>query len=354
MRAAYPDLPDESDTEVREDGIAAHWLAPEIYAGRIPAVDSLSPNGRVMDEEMFDGVDLYLDVLRAWPVKPILELTLSINAILQGMQGTPDAWAYDPNTHTLYIADLKYGFRFVEVWFNLQLICYYAACLEALDARRPGMPRDDATLKVVFCIVQPRSYHRDGPVRVWKTTGAELRAHVNFLANRAQEASKPDALCTPNPGCVDCPGRHACQALHSSALHAVEVSYGSVPHELDNDQIGTELLLLTKAKKMLEARIDGLSVQAESALRNGARIPHFSLEPTFARERWRDGVESQVVGLGTIYNADLAKPLGAVSPAQARKRGVPQEVIAMFSHKPSTGVRLQKSDPLAAHKKFST
>jgi len=350
MAAAYPALPEEADNEVREDGIACHWLAGEIWEKRYPKVDSISPNGRLLTEAMFDHVDEYHDILNSWPgVAPVCEKQVPCDVILKGMKGTPDAWAYDPTNRILYVADLKYGFRFVEVWENWQLIIYAAALIELLGLN--GL--DDQYLTIKFYIYQPRSHHRDGPVRIWTVRGSELRGFVNQLRHAAEEAMKPNPICTPNPHCTDCEGRMGCTALQNSALVAMEQGYSGVPVDLPLAALGDELRRLVHASKLLEARISGLQVQAESELRRGKVVPHWSLSPTYAREAWKPGTESQVMTLGTLYNANLIREPKPISPAQARKL-IPVEMVAMFAHKPSTGVALTKQDPFEARKKFTT
>lgn len=348
MRAAYPEAPEEADNEVREDGIACHWLAAELYHHRYPPLGSLSPNQRVLDDDMFDAADEYVAELRSWPgVVPVVEQPIDCSAIIPGMTGTPDAWAYNPTTRILHIADLKYGFRFVEVWENWQLVCYIAALLALL-----GLHDTDVTVHAI--IVQPRSGHRDGTTRRWIVQASDLRAQINILRGAAADAMKTAApACTPNPGCGDCPARHACVALQNSALRALETSYEGTPLELSAAALGDELRRLKEAEKRIEARITGLTAQAESLLRNGTVVPWWSLEPTYARERWREGTEAQVIAIAQFYNTDVAKPLQPISPAQARKK-LPESVVAIFSHKPSTGVRLTKLDPFAAKKKFTT
>jgi hypothetical protein len=347
MRAYYPDAPDEADNEIREDGIACHWLAAELHHQRFPALNSLSPNGRVLDDDMFDAADEYLTAIHSWPgVVPVVEQPIDCSTIVPGMWGTPDAWAYSPTTRTIYIADLKYGFRFVEVWENWQMVCYVAALLVLLQLI-------DTETWVEFTIVQPRSGHRDGTTRTWRVNASDLRAQINILRGAAADAMKPTPLCTPNPGCTDCPARHACVALQNSALRALETSYEGVPLELSPAAIGDELRRLKEAEKRIEARITGLTQQAESLIRNGTVVPWWSLEPTYARERWRDGTEAQVLSIAKFYGTDVAKPLMPISPAQARKK-LPDSVVAVFAHKPSTGVRLTKLDPFAAKKKFTT
>jgi hypothetical protein len=349
MRAAYPEAPDEADNDVREDGTACHWLAAETWEGRHHPEGTLSPNNRVIDEDMFDAVDMYHDVLRSWEgVVPVIEKQIPCDVIFPGMAGTPDAWAYNPTTRTLYIADLKYGFRFVEVWDNWQLLVYVAALLELLNIN--GLM--DQNLIVQMTIVQPRSSHRDGPVRTRRVRASELRAAFNTLRAAAAEAMKDDPACTPNPHCGDCAGRHACVALQNSALGALETSYAGVPLELTPAAIGDELRRLKEGQARIEARLTGLQGQAETLIRNGTVVPHWTLETTFARERWREGTEAQVLTLGHLMGQDLGKPQQPISPARARKL-VPAAMLAGFAHKPSTGVRLAKQDPLQARKKFS-
>jgi hypothetical protein len=345
MRAAFPDAPDEADTDVCEDGTACHWLASEIWDKRFPQEGTLSPNGRVLTDEMFDAVDMYHDVLRSWPnVVPVCEKAVSIPRIMEGMQGTPDAWAYDPDKKRLYIADLKFGFRFVEVWENWQLICYACGLIDLLQL-------DDQQVTVEFTIIQPRSNHRNGPVRKWRVRASDLRGQINVLTSAAELATRDPAMCVPNPGCRDCPGRHACDALQNSALTAIETAYAGVPLELEPRALGNELRMLKDAAKKLDARITGLETQADQMLRKGSVIPGWVLAPTFARETWREGTEAEVITLGQVMHVNVTKPLKAITPAQARKV-LPSAIVAMYAHKPSTGVKIVPQDPYEARKAF--
>lgn len=346
MRAAFPSAPDEADNEVCEDGTACHWLAQEVWEGRFPPEGSLAPNGRVLIEEMYDAVDLYHGVLRSefWhDAETYCEKAVKCDVIFPGMTGTPDAQSYKPGR--LRIVDLKFGFRFVEVWDNYQLIIY-AVSVAAQMVLPP-------TTVIELVIVQPRSNHRDGPVRTWTTTLGALDFHVATLRAAAQNAMSSEApMCVPNPGCTDCAGRHACVSLQNSALTTLEVSHQGVPLELSADALGDELRRLKDASKKLEARITGLEGQADSLLRKGAIIPGWTLAPTFARETWKEGKDVAVITLEKYYpNVSLSKPPKAITPAQARKL-IPAEIVAVFAHKPSTGMRLTKTDPYAAMKAF--
>lgn len=347
MRAAFPDAPEEADNEVCEDGTACHWLASEIWHGNYPMLGSLSPNLRILTDEMFDGVDVYHGVLRSWAnVEAVCEQYVPIPRILTGFGGTPDAWAYDPTTKTLYVADLKFGFRFVEVWFNWQLICYVVGLLDLLGLW-------DQDINVVCTIVQPRNYHRDGQVRSWRFRSHEIRPLVFTLVAAAARAMQPQAPCTPNPGCYDCAGRHACMAYQNSTALALEVSQNAIPLELTPEALGKELSVLKDAARKIEGRITGLTTQAEHLMRNGKHVPGWSMVGTFAREGWRKDSEVQLLTLAEKYfnNVSITKPPTLVTPAQARKI-LPSAVVAVYAHKPSTGVKLTKQDPLEATKAF--
>jgi hypothetical protein len=351
MRALYPDIPDEADDDIREDGTACHWLASEVHAGFAPPIDSLSPNGRVLTEEMYDAVDLYMDVLRAWPNPAVIERPISASAIHHAMNDcTPDAQCWDIDTMTLNVADLKFGFRFVEVWDNWQLLCYVIALVNFYGLARAWEDR----ITVNMTIVQPRNYHRDGPVRTWSVKLSDLREHFARILAAAEACMQPQALLRPNPGCTDCPARHACPSLQQAALTALDVAYKGVPLELTPAAVGDELRRLMDGADKLEARITGLKQQAESLIRSGTNIPHFDLAASYAREGWREG--TNILALAPYYGVDpalLTKPVKPVSPAQARKV-LPANVVAAFAHKPSTGVKLVKQDKYAARKKFTT
>jgi uncharacterized protein DUF2800 len=344
MRSMFPDAPDEADSEVTEDGTACHWLAAETYNGIVHQEDTLAPNGRVLTEEMFYGVDMYLRAVAAWPnVVPVCEKSVRIDRILLGMSGTPDMWAYNPTTRTLHIADLKFGFRFVEVWENWQLICYACGLLDLL-----GLSWVDT--RIEFTIVQPRARHREGPVRTWTVNANKLIPFIDTLHGAAKRATEY----VPNPGCYDCPGRHICVAYQNSAMRACEISYsGGNTHELSPAALGKELAVLKDAEKKIKGRLSGLEVAAEHIIKRGGIVPGWTLAATWARETWREGTEIEIRTLAEKFynNAPVCKPVKLITPNQARAF-LPESIVAMYAHKPSTGAKLTKQDPLAARKAF--
>lgn len=347
MIAAYPESDDpEADNDVREDGTACHWLAEEMWHGREHAVGTLSPNNRVITDEMHDAVEMYHHALRApqrqWDMEWHIEAPVNCKWFAPGMKGTADAWGYKPGW--LRVVDLKYGFAFVEVWENPQLIIY--AWSIAQDLQLPD------TDMVEFTIVQPRSYHRDGQVRTWHCKVGDLLPYAEGLRSAARNALSPASKCVPNPGCTNCAARHACVALQQSSMVALEQAYASVPFEMEPAAVASELTRLKEGAKRMEARITGLEGQAEAMLRDGAVIPGWELSASMGRTRWIDGAQERILALGDYYGVDVAAPRTPLSPTKA-KTLLPEKVIAMYTHRPSTGVKLVKQDKYAAAKAFS-
>src|SRR5205085_9695018 len=87
--------------------------------------------------------------------------------------GTPDAWVYSPRSLTLDVFDFKFGHGFVSEFENWQLIGYAAGFLESLGIDGHA----DQALRVNLHVVQPRAYHRAGPVRTWSVLASDLRPY---------------------------------------------------------------------------------------------------------------------------------------------------------------------------------
>lgn len=351
MNQKYP----QDDTPEALEGTAAHWGFEEIFAGREIAEGLVAPNGITLTEEMCEGAYLFVEhvdqALRAAHLDRShlqIERRVAIPAVSEYNNGTPDVWFWDHAARTLHLFDFKFGHRFIEVFENRQLVDYASGILDSLFP--DGF--DDQTVKIVFRIVQPRSYHRDGPVRTWTIAASGIRALVNLLHMAAERAvSSPKQI--PNDECEFCPGRHACEALQASAYKAADKAYGVTPLELSPAALGIEARMLRQAAKRLKARVSGLEANIEAQLRAGVNIPHFRMEPTAGgRETFKPESVAAVVAIGTMYKKSLSKP-GVVTPKQARDMGVPGELLAPFINPASSGVKLAEDNGSAARKAFT-
>lgn len=350
LHAALPEYyEEETDIDVREDGTACHWLAHEEWWKRHQPTGIIAPNNRVITDEMHEAVSEYHEILLSWPnVVPVLEEQMPVSRAVWGCSdGTPDAWAFDPNTYTLYVADLKYGFKFVEVWRNLQMTLYAFGIAYKLDL-------DLSRLKIIFHIFQPRSFHPDGPLRIWKTTANDLMGTIEMPRIAAAGAHGENPPCTVNEGCPNCPARHACKAYQASALQLTLLSGDSTPHTLNSFQLSRELAVLEDAARLLEGRIEGLREQAAYINRTqGGVFPFHEMSSGTGRERYKEGAEESVLRLAKMFNVvEPTKPLRAKSPAQLRKGGFPSYILAEYTERPSTGLKLRRVSQHAAEKKY--
>lgn len=339
---------EETDNEVLEDGVACHWLAEQLWNGAVISPGSISPNGRELTDEMFAAVAGYHAHIRSWPVLEFnIEVKIPVSFYFTGVQdGTPDVSAYDDLGGVLYLADLKFGFRIVDVWRCAQLIVYAVTTIKCLQAQGRHVQA------VELSIYQPRVAHRDGYWRTWKPTITELMELGAELQTAALRCYEPNPPCVVNPGCKNCMGAHACTSLQAAAGAAVEVSYGATPFMLTEPQLGYELKTLLQAQRFIEHRITGLTTQAESLLRKGKRIPGFEMGRAATRFRWRAGADSAVRRLGQLLGVKTTEEK-TLTVAKLRHAFPGLDIQSMYAEKPTGELKLIQSDPNEAIKRFS-
>ena len=351
MHRQFPDM--DGDPEASREGTAAHAVCAAILAGGSPREGDVEPStGVVIDEEMLEGAALYVaDVLQTCATfggVPVVETPVLIERVHSDCWGTPDCWAFDYAAGVLYVWDFKYGHRFVEVFENPQLgPCYASGILDALGF-------DGATeqpIRVVCRIVQPRSFHRDGPIRSWSFRATDLRPLVNILRDAALDALSPTPTYRVGPQCHYCPGRHACDALQRAALGACDVATTAQPFQLSPAAVGFELRAMRRALELLEARVAGLETEALRQLATGKHVPFWQAVQSKGRERWTVPAD-QIIALGQAFGVDLAKPLQAITPKQARAL-VDESVINAYSETPRGAMKLAPMTDNHAKKVFN-
>lgn len=350
LAAAYPETEEKPEAA---EGTAAHEVADAILDGCVMLPGESASNGVVITDEILDAAEMYADAVRASLVAHNatgeflhVEERVDVPYVHEHNYGTPDAWFYAPSAGVLAIFDFKYGHGFVDVYENWQLLDYACGILDKLGI--DGFA--DQTLRVEMTIVQPRNYHRDGPIRTWSTTAANLRPHFNLLRNAAEAALRSDARCTPNPECHHCPGRHACGALQVDAYRSAQISTDSLPVELPLDAQGLELKMLKRAAKLLDARISGLEESIAANTRKGRACSHFTLVSKPGRVTWSKS-DAEVIALGQLMQIDVTKPK-LITPNQAIKAGMSADVVKHYTHTPTTGVELVEIDNKKLRKVF--
>jgi hypothetical protein len=334
MNQRYPQTMDSVESA---EGAAAHWVATELHAGRKWSVGTQTPNASIVTEEMVEFAEMICDVVaaRMAGLTVHVEQTIPIPSIHPSSFGTPDFWSTTGHTKRIEIIDGKFGHRFVDEYFNPQLLCYLAGILELAFGQ---LDKLDPQTEVNFTIVQPRCYYKGSSVRTHTFKLIECQPHMRALREAAESACDPNPVATTNEGCCYCPGRHSCSTLQLAAYSDAEFSNDRLPLDLPPEALGTELKMLKRALDRLQARVDGLEQQTLATIKSGARVPHFRVEPSTGRAQWNVPVE-QVLAIGEMFGVSLAKA-GTLTPAQAKKAGVDDSVISVYSQSTSTGVKL--------------
>lgn len=344
MEALYPQ-PDDSPHAL--EGTAAHWAASEMLSGRTVDSGQIAENGVMLTDEMIEAATMYVDEVRSVANTPIyVEQRININYVHDQCWGTPDAWFYDEYQRRLHLWDFKYGHRFVDVYENWQLIEYAAGILDYLGI--DGIK--DQHVTVDMTIVQPRCYVGGSPVRSWKVRAVDLRGYFNAARMFEAKAMSDDAQLTVSPECRDCSARHACPALQRASYADMNITTEAVPFDLPPEALGTELRYIQSAIDTLTARATSLEEQALSMIRQGKPIPHFVAQHGMGRERWVKP-EPEVIAMGELMGVKLGVTK-LVTPKQAIKAGMPEEVVKSFTEVPRGELKLVPDDGTKARKIF--
>lgn len=317
-RALEEQYPRLTESESAAEGTAAHWVAAEYLMYGCSAV--VTPEGEPITEEMREGATLYADTIREiWDGCSTLHIEerVDIHNIHPDCFGTPDCWFVRDDV--LHVFDYKFGHRYVDVFGNWQLLEYAAGVSELVEFKT-----------VMMTIVQPRSYTREGPVRSWTITRAELDKYILRLRKAEEESMRPNTHCVPSPECAFCSARTVCGALSETVGTFITILNQNHAHELNPKQTARELKQLRFSAELLNARITGLEEQARHMITRGDSVPGFKLESVSSREQWTRET-AEIITLGELMSVNLCKPPEPITPAQARKVGLHEEILRQYS-----------------------
>ena len=346
--------PEDGESEAAKEGTAAHWFLTEQFStGEIHSVGTLAPNGVPVSAEMVEACEMLRDDLLAMLQQErtgllLVERKLPASVMVhKDNWGTPDFYLIDETNRVLTVWDYKYGHRYVDAFMNWQMMNYAMLILSAHDVDEWDKWR--ITLK----IAQPRNYSPEGPLRSWYLSGSELNKHALSLRNSARVANEPGAELRSGQHCRDCKAAHVCPALQRAAMSAVDLSYRQTSVDMPPEAVGLELRILDAADKRLSARRDALEAHALGIIARGGNVPGWQRTHVKGRAKWTAPLQS-VLSLGNLYGKLLAKPVEAVTPAQAIKLGVDADLVAAYSSAESGAAKLQIADDRSAAKTFGS
>ena len=299
-----------------------------------------------IDEEMVEGVQMYLDHIRqivAEADDPGIEMDVEhrfdLTHIHPDMFGTGDCVIYSPAMQHLWVVDLKYG-RGVQVDSvdNEQLLTYGVGAVK----RHHNRPLTDVTLT----IVQPRGHHAKGPVRAWLTDLLEVMEFAERLKIAAARCEQPDAPLKVGDWCKFCPAAAICPANRDAALAVAraEFSEGAINVAEPETMTMQDVAAALKHADVLENWLQRLREYAHAQATGGSMPPGFKLVAKRAYRRWKDeqSVVSSLRNLFDLADVDIYAEPKVKSPAQVEKvMGKKQAAeLGVFITKQSSGTVL--------------
>lgn len=325
-------FPYQPSSEAADEGTLAHSIAEHrLRENQWP--DDVS-------DEMRDYLQLYVDCVINTPniygrLHP--EDKVHCPSIHESCFGTVDNWILVVEDMTLYVDDLKYGWGLVEHWW--QHICYASGLIDKLDLS------DDYT--IVMRVIQPRPWHKDGPVREFRATVAELKPLIQQLHDAANDL---DPKLKAGPHCKYCRAITKCPANYRMVLKAIDVAEQNI--SIESPDPGAELIILEEAFTAIKNRKSAKESELETMIKMGGTNQFFKIGKGggAGRSSWVAST-NDVIAIGEMMGIDL-KSNALITPVQAIKKGVPEEIVKANSKMPEAKLKLVRIDPNEVSKIF--
>lgn len=329
-----------TDNTARDEGTAAHYMATAAFNNEFTVdelIDRKAPNGVYMTIEMAEHVQTYLDAIqrRHYEQSSGVEVdtsfgtdTFRVNARADHV-GHSIFTASDWGDSSVYVDDFKYGWGIVEPENNWTLIAHAVGyCLT----------RQITPSHIIMTIHQPRPYHPDGKSREWIITYEQL---MTFYQQIAATLTNPSDQLVTGPHCRKCHALATCPAARKANMNAIDASETAFSDDIDNATLSFELNTLRTAQTSLNNRLDALEEMAKFRLKSGQVIDGYAVETQLSNTDWKPGID--VAMMKALTGKDLSKPK-LITPKQAIKAGISEDVIKPFTERRQTGVKLVRVD----------
>ncbi len=216
-------------------------------------------NAFEVDAEMIDAVQMYLDEIAARDLEDCIvwiEEKLDMTHLDPDCSGTSDALIYNPKTRRLTVGDFKYGQGLaVDAEHNHQLRTYAAGAIRRLH--------NYAIDEVELLIVQPRAYHRDGPVRSQVLSIVDVRMFEEDIRDAIMAARAENPPLIAGHHCEHfCPNIDTCPAFRQHLTENSGINFGMVEEEpielpaieaMDSKRLGMALVNAPRIEKWIKA-----------------------------------------------------------------------------------------------------
>lgn len=311
------------------EGTLAHSLAEDfLKTGKVVALSvgetrNVDGHDVKIDEDMLEFVSVYtnyVEVLRTIGYEVWLERRVSPDwlwlpkAPPVDLFGTADCVAFDADTKTLLVADLKYGRGVpVEARWNPQLLYYALGAIREISTLMGGAGPKIEHIKTT--IIQPRAPHPDGPIRDFTYTLGQVVGWGREVLKPGVHTAVEELNKTYTYGdhCQFCPVRVQCPELQRLAGEKASTAF------VEEDMTDEELPELLKVADAIEIWMSSVRTYAHERMLDGHEVPGFKLVAKRAVRRWT--AEDEVEGLLTKFGVPAATTheRSLKSPAQILK-----------------------------------
>jgi hypothetical protein len=125
-------------------------------------------------------------------------------------------------------------------------------------------------------------------------------------------------------------------------MELLEVTGVPMPVELSAEAMGVQLSIIKRALKQLEYLESGFEEQIAGKIRSGNSVPGWTLRDGKGRLGWSKSTD-EIIAMGDMFGVDLRKS-DTITPTQAKKLGLDEAVVAAYSERPNTGLKLVADD----------
>ncbi|MGL4250607.1 MAG: DUF2800 domain-containing protein [Aeromonas sp.] len=310
-------------------------------------VGTLSQDGIVITQELYDAAREYVNEVWGYANRRGLfkevkvEDRVSLEHLIPDWFTVVDAHLIDYEKRTITVWECKGGHRLVEAEDNWQLFIEAHGIFKRMWLNvneRHGWSFD-------LRVVQPRGFHRHGPVRPWLFNHDTYTEKLEHVTSTVERIVSGNVTTCAGSHCRDCSAGVSCVSFTYASFSAMEYVKELTTNTPSNDQLGVQLKMIRKVREMLDARETTLEAQALYQMRKGNIVPFFTMEQGKGRETWRKNVPvEQLIMMGDLLGVDIRKPVTLDTPAQCRKKGIDESVIAEYIETPSTGLKLVEFD----------
>lgn len=314
----------QPDSDPAREGTCAAWVADNVLKGEaLKAADLIGTchaNGWEVDAEMAGHVQNYVDMIREAGGFISAERHVTLSPLVAGTLDN-SASALDG---TLYVRDLKYGFRLVEADTE-QLVIYAGALLNELQ----GITR------VVTEIYQPRGFHVDGIHRSHEWTAEEIRQRCEWIIERAEMCHAPDPVATPGKHCMNCEGAAGCEALAATSANLVVMAESAGHRHRTPQEVAQGLTFAQWAYDIIKAAKDAAESEATARLMSGEYIPGWGLKERLGHTKLtasREAVKA-MTGIDPVKDAPM-------TPSELKAAGVTDRQMKLITMRPVIGHKL--------------